>query len=180
MEHSQISFVPLLIVVGIAFVVPILLSRLRGIFIPIIIGEILAGIIVGKSGLDLVPKNAVLEILSTLGFIYLMFLSGLEINFSDLLESSPGGSKSRWRHIVSSHLFLATAAYLLAVFLSVLVSFILARFDLVKSPWMMALILSTTSLGVVIPVLKQEGFTREPFGQLIIACSLVPILPVSS
>ena len=173
MEHSQISFVPLLIVVGIAFVVPILLSRLRGIFIPIIIGEILAGIIVGKSGLDLVPKNVVLEILSTLGFIFLMFLSGLEIDFSDLLEPGPGGSKSRWRHIVSSHLFLATAAYLLAVFLSVLVSFILARFDLVKSPWMMALILSTTSLGVVIPVLKQEGFTREPFGQLIIACSLV-------
>jgi Kef-type K+ transport system membrane component KefB/Trk K+ transport system NAD-binding subunit len=173
MEHAQISFIPLLIVVGIAFVVPIVLSRLRGIFIPTIIGEILAGIIVGKSGMDLVQKNAVLEILSTLGFIYLMFLSGLEINFSDLLKPGPGDYKSRWRHFVSSYLFLAVAAYLLAVFLSGLVSIILARFGLVKSPLIMALILSTTSLGVVVPVLKQEGFTGESFGQLIIACSLV-------
>jgi len=70
MEHAQFSFIPLLIVVGIAFVVPILLSRLRGIFIPIIIGEILAGVAVGKSGLNLVQENTVLEILSTLGFIY--------------------------------------------------------------------------------------------------------------
>jgi Kef-type K+ transport system membrane component KefB/Trk K+ transport system NAD-binding subunit len=173
MEHAQHSFIPLLIVVGIAFAVPIVLSRLRKIFIPIIIGEILAGIIVGKSGLDLVPQTVVLEILSTLGFIYLMFLSGLEINFSDLLEPAPGGSRSRWRRFCTSYLFLATAAYLLAVLLSVLVSFILVRLGLVKNPWMMALILSTTSLGVVIPVLKQEGFTGEPFGQLIIACSLV-------
>jgi Kef-type K+ transport system membrane component KefB/Trk K+ transport system NAD-binding subunit len=173
MEHGQPSFIPLLIVVGIAFLVPILLSRLRGIFIPIIIGEILAGIAVGKSGLNLVQENAVLEILSTLGFIYLMFLSGLEINFSDLLQTGAGRSESRWRRFVSSRLFLAVAAYLLAVFLSLLVSIILARLDLVKSPWIMALILSTTSLGVVVPVLKQEGFTGDPFGQLIMACSLV-------
>ncbi|MEJ2168389.1 MAG: monovalent cation:proton antiporter family protein [Desulfobacterales bacterium] len=173
MEHGQFSFLPLLIVVGIAFLVPILLSRLRGIFIPIIVGEILAGIVVGKSGLDLVTENAVLEILSTLGFIYLMFLSGLEINFSDLLQAGNGDSKPRWRRFVSSRLFLAVAAYLLAVLLSLLVSSILVRFGLVKSPLIMALILSTTSLGVVVPVLKQEGFTGDPFGQLIMACSLV-------
>ena len=80
---------PALIIVGIAFLVPIILSHLRGNFIPIIVGEILAGIIVGKSGLNLVDENIVLEILSTLGFIFLMFLSGLEINISVLLRPAP-------------------------------------------------------------------------------------------
>jgi len=173
MEHSEFSFVPLLIVVGMAFLVPIVLTRLRRIFVPIIVGEILAGILVGQSGLDLVDKNVVLEILSTLGFIYLMFLSGLEINFSGLLQAHSDSDEPRWHRIVSSHLFLAVASFLLAVFLSLLVSIVLARFDLVKSPWIMALILSTTSLGVVVPVLKQEGFTADHYGQLMMACSLV-------
>ncbi|MGB8335709.1 MAG: cation:proton antiporter, partial [Desulfobacterales bacterium] len=65
MEHAEFSFVPLLIIVGIAFLVPIVLSRLRVNFIPIIVGEILAGIFVGKSGLNVVEANVILEILST-------------------------------------------------------------------------------------------------------------------
>jgi len=173
MEHAEFSFVPLLIVVGMSFLVPIVLTHLRGIFIPIIVGEILAGILIGQSGLDLVDENVVLEILSTLGFIYLMFLSGLEINFSGLMQARSGAAESPWRRLVSSHLFLAVASFLLAVFLSLLASMFLARFDLVKSPWIMALILSTTSLGVVVPVLKQEGFTGDHYGQLMMACSLV-------
>lgn len=173
MEHAEFSFVPLLIVVGIAFLVPIVLSRLRRIFVPIIVGEILAGILIGQSGLDLVEKNVVLEILSTLGFIYLMFLSGLEINFSGLLQARSGDNEPRWHRLVSSHLFLAIASFMLAVLLSLVASTFLAGFDLVKSPWIMALILSTTSLGVIVPVLKQEGFTGDHYGQLMMACSLV-------
>ncbi|HHP7233368.1 MAG TPA: monovalent cation:proton antiporter family protein [Desulfobacterales bacterium] len=173
MEHTEFSFVPLLIVIGIAFLVPIVLSRLRRIFVPIIVGEILAGILVGQSGLDLVEKNVVLEILSTLGFIYLMFLSGLEINFSGLLQARTGESESRWHRVVSSHLFLAVASFLLAVLLSLVAATFMAGFELVESPWIMALVLSTTSLGVVVPVLKQEGFTVDHYGQLMMACSLV-------
>ena len=40
------------------------------------------GIIIGNSFLGLVHKDEMLNILSTLGFIFLMFLSGLEIDFS--------------------------------------------------------------------------------------------------
>lgn len=173
MEHSEFSFIPLLIIVGIAFLVPIILSRLRVNFIPIIVGEILAGMIVGKSGLNLVAENVVLEILSTLGFIFLMFLSGLEINISKLLQKRSGPSTPRWQRFVSSHLFLAVASFLLAVVLSLLAATFLADLGMVKSPLIMALILSTTSLGVVAPVLKQEGFTGDHYGQLIMACSLV-------
>jgi Kef-type K+ transport system membrane component KefB/Trk K+ transport system NAD-binding subunit len=173
MEHSQYSFVPLLIIVGIAFMVPIVISRLRGNFIPIIVGEILAGIFVGKSGLNLVEENIVLDILSTLGFIFLMFLSGLEINISGLLRTRSDPSAVWWRRFLSSHLFLAVVSFLFAVVLSLFAATFLAGLGMVKSPLIMALILSTTSLGVVAPVLKQEGFTADHYGQLIMACSVV-------
>ncbi|MGB5983884.1 MAG: monovalent cation:proton antiporter family protein [Desulfobacterales bacterium] len=173
MEHGQFSFIPLLIIVGIAFVVPIVLSRLGLRLIPVIVGEIIAGILVGKSGLNLVEENDVLEILSTLGFIFLMFLSGLEINFSALLRSRSQSAAPFWRRILSNPLFLAGASFLLTVLLCLLVAGVLARLELVKSPLIMALILSTTSLGVVAPVLKEQGFIADPYGQLMMGCSLV-------
>jgi len=77
MESHGFSFIPLLIVVLLAFLVPVLLTRFRRIGIPVVVGEIIAGIIVGQSGFQLVGANQVLEILSILGFSLLMFLSGL-------------------------------------------------------------------------------------------------------
>lgn len=47
-----------------------------------VVAEIIMGIIIGQSFLNLVHKDSMLNILSTLGFIFLMFLSGLEIDFS--------------------------------------------------------------------------------------------------
>ena len=44
------SFAPLLIVLLIAFAVPIFLSRIKHLLIPIVVGEIVAGMIVGRSG----------------------------------------------------------------------------------------------------------------------------------
>ena len=75
---EEASFVPLLVVVALAFLVPLITSRIRRIRIPTVVGEILAGMIVGQSGLRLVGHDPVLEILSLLGFAYLMFLSGLD------------------------------------------------------------------------------------------------------
>lgn len=51
------SFLPLLIVLAIAFVVPILLSHLKRVSIPIVVGEILAGMVVGRSGMAVVPPS---------------------------------------------------------------------------------------------------------------------------
>jgi trk system potassium uptake protein TrkA len=92
-EHEG-SFVPLLIVVGLAFLAPLVTSRIRRVRIPTVVGEILAGMIVGQSGLGLVHEDQTLEILSLLGFAYLMFLS-LEPGWLGLradLAACPAGS----------------------------------------------------------------------------------------
>ena len=82
--HEAQSFAPLLIVVILAFLVPLLLSSLRKrLAIPIVVGEIIAGMIVGNSGLGwVVPENGALELLKQLGFVLLMFLSGMRSTFA--------------------------------------------------------------------------------------------------
>ncbi len=80
MEHHA-SVTSLVVVIVVAFITPILLHRFKLNFIPVVIAEILMGLVIGKSGFDLVEEDMWLETLSTLGFIFLMFLSGLEIDF---------------------------------------------------------------------------------------------------
>ncbi len=59
-----------------------LLQRFKLKALPVVVAEIIAGIFVGKSGFNIIEPDIWLQVLSTLGFIFLMFLSGLEIDFS--------------------------------------------------------------------------------------------------
>lgn len=96
MEEAR-SFAPLLIVVILASLVPLALSSVRGrLAIPIVVGEIVAGMIVGRSGLGWVlPDNYALDLLKELGFVFLMFLSGMEIDFRALRGTQGGRDRSR-------------------------------------------------------------------------------------
>jgi len=172
-EHSQISFVPLLIVIALAFLVPLLLSRFKGLAIPIVVGEILAGIIVGQSGFNLVQEGPVLSTLSILGFAYLMFLSGLEIDFSDVTNAESQKSQSKFRQSLSNPFVVGGTLFILTLLGSTIAALFIWRQGLVSDPWIMALILSTTSLGVVVPVLKERGLTDDRYGQAILMSSLI-------
>jgi len=66
--EEELSFLPLLIVVFLAFLVPITLSRFRRLRLPIVVGEIIAGIIIGRSGLGWVAQHdPVLDLYQNLG-----------------------------------------------------------------------------------------------------------------
>jgi len=52
----------------------------RSVKIPGIIGLILAGVIVGPHGLNLLAKNSAIDLFSTIGLLYIMFLAGLELD----------------------------------------------------------------------------------------------------
>lgn len=149
MEHSGISFIPLLTVVVLAFLVPLLLSRIRIVQIPVVVGEIIAGIAVGQSGLGLVEETAGLRLLSELGFAFLMFLSGLEMDFSSVLSGgeSRENDTDRLGWFLSNPLVVGHVLFALTLIGSGLATFFLAGQGLVDDPWIMALILSTTSLG---------------------------------
>ncbi|HSJ59555.1 MAG TPA: monovalent cation:proton antiporter family protein [Anaerolineae bacterium] len=171
MEHT--SFVPLLIVVLLAFFVPLILTRFRGLTIPVVVGEILAGILIGQSGLRLVGTgDEMLNVLSLLGFAYLMFLSGLEVDFEALVPRG-GARLGSWRERLASPLGLGITSFVVTLVLSLLAAMGLRALGTVRDPWLIAFVLSTTSLGVVMPVLKERGLMNRPYGQLVLVATVV-------
>ncbi len=169
--EETLSFLPLLIVIFLAFLVPIALSRFRKLRLPIVVGEIIAGIIIGRSGFGLVQHHEViLDLLAELGFVFLMFLSGMEIDFSSLGLFS---KKQKSKNQPASPIRLAAISFLLTLGLSTLIGFAFTRAGLASSPWMIALILSTTSLGVVVPVLKEQGLSSGRYGQTLLIAALI-------
>jgi trk system potassium uptake protein TrkA len=166
------SFAPLLIVVILAFLVPLFLSSVRGrLAIPIVVGEIVAGMIVGRSGFGWVsPDNGALDLLKELGFVLLMFLSGMEIDFRSLrgTDSHPARQQSRWSPLSVAILNFGATLLLAGVF-----AWGLKWIGATTDPWMMGLILSTTALGVVVPILKEAGLSQTPFGQTVLLATVI-------
>ena len=168
MEANQ-SFLSLFIISLLAFAIPIAATRVGVVRIPIVVGEILAGIVVGRSGFNLVVLDPALEFLAAFGFAYLMFLSGLEIDFDLLLGR---GIRFR-RETLREPLGLGVLTFILTLVASVSTAFGLYALEMVRNPWLMALILSTTSVGIVMPILKERHITGGEWGQSILIAALV-------
>jgi Kef-type K+ transport system membrane component KefB len=166
------SFAPLLIVVILAFVVPLFLSSVRGrLSIPIVVGEIVAGMIVGRSGFGWVsPDDGALDLLKELGFVMLMFLSGMEIDFRSFrrTDSHQARQSSRWSPLSVAVLNFGATLLLAGVF-----AWGLKWIGATNDSWMMGLILSTTALGVVVPILKEAGLSQTLFGQSILLATVI-------
>ncbi len=164
------TFVPLLVITVLAAFVPLLVSRLPVIRLPIVVGEILAGIVIGKSGFNLVQSTPILDFLAEFGFVFLMFLSGLEVSLDSLFAAAGAdGRQSRWARPIP----LAGIIFVLTVSLGISIGFGLETAGLVRNPVLMGLILSTTSLGIVVPVLKERGLTVTPYGQTVLITALI-------
>jgi Kef-type K+ transport system membrane component KefB len=145
-------------VAAVAFLVPLLLGLVPALRLPSVVLEIVAGIVLGPSVLGWVDVDLPLQVLSVLGLAFLLFLAGLEID----LEHLRGGL-----------LRLVGAGFAVSVVIALVVSFGLAVAGLVDTPLLVAIILTATSLGIVIPVLKDAGETGSAFGQLVIAAASI-------
>lgn len=169
-EHASVA--SLVIVVTIAFLIPVLLHRLRLQVIPVVVAEIIAGIIIGKSGFNIVHHDIWLETLSLLGFIFLMFLSGLEIDFSAFVNKKkkallPNGKSEPNAFLVASiiFIFIFVLSYILSLMFVVL--------GYINNAFLMTLIISTISLGVVVPTLKEANIMNKSIGQIILLIAVI-------
>lgn len=168
-DHSITSLV---IVITVAFLTPILLYRLRLNVIPVVVAEILMGLIIGKSGLNLVESGMWIDTLSTLGFIFLMFLSGVEIDFTVFAskkkkEILPSGKQA------PNTFFVATMIFIGILILSVILSYIFVWVGFIDNAFLMTLVISTISLGVVVPTLKEAQITKSNIGQIILLVAVI-------
>ncbi|WP_280145875.1 monovalent cation:proton antiporter family protein [Bacillus amyloliquefaciens] len=170
MEHTSVA--SLVVVLIVAFLTPLLLHRFK-LSIPVVVAEIIMGLIIGKSGLNLVVQGDTwLETLSVLGFIFLMFLSGLEIDFSSFEKGKkkqflPNGKEAP--NTFSAALIIFFGIFILSLLLSY--GFVLAGF--IQNAFLMTLIISTISLGVVVPTLKEERIMNSNIGQIILLVAVI-------
>ena len=81
---NEIDFSGLVVVAAVAFSAPLLLGLAPALRLPAVVLEFVAGIAVGPSGFGWVEIDAPIEVLSLIGLAFLLFLSGLEIDFERL------------------------------------------------------------------------------------------------
>jgi Kef-type K+ transport system membrane component KefB len=144
----------LLLLGVVACLAPLLIYITRAHILPVVVLEIVGGIIIGPQVLHWVYVDPILRYLSLMGLSYLLFLSGLEVDLERL--------RGRIMIFVGS-------SFLLSLGLALLVGFSLFAIVQVPSPLLIAIILVSTSLGIVIPILKDVGESSTDFGQLVIA-----------
>ncbi len=165
MQEHSVSFASLVIVATAAFAIPLLLRNVKRFRIPVVVGELIVGIALGKSGVNIVRPDPWLEFLSLLGITYLMFLSGVEIDFALLgrLARAKAGRRA----------FVLSGAYLILVLAGgVAIGFLFSHFGLVSNPWLIALILATVSVGLTLATLKEKQLGATEYGQTILIIAL--------
>jgi Kef-type K+ transport system membrane component KefB len=154
----DLAFTNLLIVTAVGLAAPLALGLVPALRFPSIVLEIVAGIVVGPALLGWVEVDDPVRVFSTVGLAYLLFLAGLEIDFQ------------RLRGRV---LRLALVGFAVSLAIAVVASLLLKAGGFVSQPLFVAIVLSATSLGVLVPVLKDAGESGSTFGQLIIASGTI-------
>jgi Kef-type K+ transport system membrane component KefB len=154
----EVSFTSLAIVAAVAFAAPLALGLAPSVRLPAVVLEIVLGIVIGPAVLGWVEVDAPVEVLSLLGLAFLLLLAGLEVEFDQL--------RGRLLRVTGFGFVLSFA-------IAVAAGFALDVAGVTGAPLLIAIMVSATSLGVVIPVLKDSREASTTFGQLVIAAASI-------
>jgi Kef-type K+ transport system membrane component KefB len=134
------------VVAAVALLAPLLVG-LTGLRVPEVVLQILLGVLVGPQLLGWARVDEPVAVLAMLGLGFLLLLAGLEIEFERLRGQV---------------LVLTSVAFAVSFALALVVGFGLGAAGLVRSPLLVAVILSATSLGIILPLLKDSGAVGTP------------------
>lgn len=157
MEHAQHPHA-LLVVLFVAAMAPLfneLPIRLR---LPLVVLELVFGMVVGPHGLDLVSAEGHLRMLLALGLSFLFFLAGMELDFSTL-KGPP--------------LRLGTLGWLLSIAIALGATMGLESVGLVSDAKLVAVALSTTAIGTLLPILREAGELDTKFGRFVLGAGAI-------
>ena len=153
-----VSFTNLLWVSAVAVLAPLLLGFVPRLRIPAVVLEIVAGIVLGPAVLGWVRVDLPVQIIALIGLAFLLFLAGLEIDV---------------RRLRGRVLAVALLGYLVTVLLGLGFGLGFGAVGWVRQPLLLAIALSATSLGLIVPVLKDAGQVDSEVGQSAIAAASV-------
>ncbi len=155
---TAMSFADLLAVLAVAVMAPLLAAVVPRVRLPGVVLELVAGIVLGPAVLGWIQPDELVRAVATIGLAFLLFLAGLEIDVAQLPRPL---------------LRTAGLGFGLTLALGLLVGAGLVAVGWADDPVFVAVVLSATSLGLVVPVLKDAGQAEAPLGQLVIAAATV-------
>ena len=141
-------------IAAVAFVVPFVAGFFPRLRVPTMVLEILAGVLLGPAVLGWLQLDDTVEFMALLGVAFLLFLAGLELDL-DALRGTP--------------LRLGAASFAISLVLGLLGSLALWQAGVVTAPLLLAVALCSTSVGIVIPVLRDTGNLRSEVGVFAVA-----------
>lgn len=148
------AFENVLLMSAAAFAVRLFLGFLPRIRIPGPVLEIVIGVIIGPQVLGWVVVDEPVEVLATLGLAFLLFLAGMEVDIQALR-----GRDGR----------IAFTGFGISVVIALAIGFSLQASGLIINGLLVGFALTASSLGVLIPLLADEGELRSPLGRFVIA-----------
>jgi Kef-type K+ transport system membrane component KefB len=154
----DVSFDNLFLVVLVGAAAPLALGFAPRLRLPSVVVELVAGIVLGPAVLGWLEVDLPVQVLSLIGLAFLLFLSGLEIDVRQLRGALLRG---------------AVLGYLLTLALGVPIGLTLDAAGWVSTPVLVIIALSATSLGLVVPVLKDAGQSDNRVGQSAILAATV-------
>lgn len=159
---------PVFVVLVAAVAAPLLAELPVGRRVPIVVMEVLLGIVLGPHVLGLVRADSLVSTMSSIGVAALLFMAGMEIDFA-AIRGRP--------------LSLALRGWLTTVMIALLAIVGLHVIPGVKAPLMTTIALTTTGLGTLLPDLRDGRQLESPFGRMVIAAGTLgevgPIVAVS-
>jgi Kef-type K+ transport system membrane component KefB len=151
-----------------AVAAPLLSEIPLGFKVPVVVLEVVLGIVLGPQVLGLVQFEGFVVTMFLLGMAATLFMAGMELEFSEI-KGRP--------------LALAAGGWVVSALLGITVVGLLHLIPQVNAPLMVTLALCTTGLGVLVPIFRDSGQLGTAFGRLVLAAGTLgevsPIVAMS-
>ncbi len=131
-------------VLSIVLFAPLLFNRLR---LPHIIGMILAGLLIGPNGLNILDRDDSFELFGEVGLFYIMFLASLEINMQEMKQAKGGA------------LFMGLAVFAIPIALGLLANTYILKYDNFMTSLLLASMYASYTL-ISYPIVARYGLSR--------------------
>lgn len=145
-----------MIILSIILFIPILSDRIR---IPQLLGMIISGILIGPHGFNLLERDSSIILSGTAGLLYIMFLSGLEIDMNDFKKNA---FKST---------LLGLYGFVIPMILGTVVGFFVLNYSILSSVLLASMFASHTL--ITYPIVSKMGITKNIAVNLSVGSSLI-------
>jgi Kef-type K+ transport system membrane component KefB len=156
------------VVAAVAVAAPLLADLSRRARLPTVVAEIFLGILVGPELLGLAEPDGFINALSTFGLAFLFFLAGIEIDFERIRGAPARAGGLGWLVSVALGAAVALGLHLAGV---------------IHATVLVAVALTTTTLGTLMPILRDSGVLDQRFGNFVVGAGTAgefgPIVVVS-